>query len=88
MYLLRTLKLWKVSFISKILERYFAEMFYYCFIETFFIVYLWFCGDAGGTCVYFSAMFHFFPMFVFKCCTKLDRFKFVNHFVRKSESPV
>ena len=60
--------------ISKIFEKYLTEIFYYSFVETYFIVYLQFFRDIGGACVHLSTMF------VFKC-TIFDRFKFVNSVV-------
>ena len=61
----------EISIISTILERYFTEMFYYCFIETSFAVHLQFFGGTIGTCIHFSVML------LFKCSTRLDRLKFV-----------
>ena len=52
MYILRFL-------ISKILEIYFTEMFCSNFVETSFVVCLLFCGDTGGICIHFSAIFVF-----------------------------
>ena len=74
-------KLWD-SFNFQNPWRYFTEMFYYCFNDTYFVVHLQFCGDTGGMCV------HFYVIFVFKCCTKLDRLKFINSAVLQSEGPI
>ena len=59
----------------KILESYFTDMFYYCFIETRFIVHFYFSGNTGGMCVHFSTVY------LFDFYTKLIRLKLVNSFV-------
>ena len=53
----------EIPLISKILERYFTELFCNCLTENFF-------------CSLFSVLWR--HMFALKYCTKLDRFKFVN----------
>ena len=51
-----------IPLISKTLEKYLLEFFYYYFIETYLLY-------TGGMCV------DFFAMLMLKCCTKLNRLK-------------